>query len=226
MPEATSAAVARLSPAVVDFDELGAYERYKLMASLIVPRPIALVTTLGADGVANAAPFSMFGMVGEDPPLVMISVNRLGDGEQKDTVTNIEASGEFVVHLVDAPIARQMHACGTRFPAHVDELATVGLTALPSELVGCPRIAEAPVAFECTLAERMATASRHVYFGRIRRLHARPGLVDTGTWRVRLQDYAPVGRFGASFYTGTRERFSLASDAGSEASRVTEIDEF
>ncbi len=222
------ASVALTSPpsTTVDFDELGSYERYKLMASLIVPRPIALVTTLSPDGVVNAAPFSMFAMVGEDPPLVMISVNRLDDGEQKDTVTNIEASEEFVVHLVDEPIARQMHACGTRFPAHVDELAAVGLTALASELVACPRIAEAPVAFECTLAERMATASRHVYFGRIRRLHARHGLVDTETWRVRLQDYAPVGRFGASFYTGTRERFSLASDDVGEGARVTEIDEF
>jgi len=209
---------------VVDFDELGAYERYKLMASLIVPRPIALVTTVSPDGVANAAPFSMFAMAGEDPPLVMISVNRLDDGDQKDTVANIESSGEFVVHLVDEPIVRQMHVCGTRFPAHVDELATVGLTALPSDVVSCPRIAEAPVAFECTLFEGMATASRHIYFGRIRRLHARSGLVDTQTWRVRLQDYAPVGRFGASFYTTTRDRFSLSSDG--EPGRVTEIDEF
>ena len=224
MPDAVTTAPA--APTVVDFDTLGSYERYKLMASLIVPRPIALVTTLGPDGVVNAAPFSMFAMVGEDPPLVMISVNRLDDGQQKDTVTNIEASQEFVVHLVDEPIARQMHACGTRYPAHVDELATVGFTAAPSDLVGCPRIAEAPVAFECTLAEQMTTASRHVYFGRIRRLHARPGLVDTETWRVRLQDYAPVGRFGASFYTGTRERFSLASDDVGEGARVTEIDEF
>ena len=69
----------------IDFRELGAYERYKLMASLIVPRPIALVTTLGADGVVNAAPFSMFNMLGEDPPLVFISVNRLHDGRLKDT---------------------------------------------------------------------------------------------------------------------------------------------
>ncbi|MGY4643849.1 flavin reductase family protein [Cellulomonas sp. URHB0016] len=215
----------RPSSTLVDFDRLGAYERYKLMASLIVPRPIALVTTVSPDGVVNAAPFSMFAMVGEDPPLVMISVNRLDGGEQKDTVANIEASGEFVVHLVDEPIARQMDGCSTRFPAHVDELATVGLTALPSRLVGCPRIAEAPVAFECTLAESMATASRHIYFGRIRRLHARAGLVDTETWRVRLQEYFPVGRFGASFYTTTRDRFSLATEDAGHPGRVTEIDE-
>src|SRR4051795_11092522 len=79
----------------IDFDTLGAYERYKLMAGLIVPRPIALVTTLGPDGVVNAAPFSMFCMVGEDPPVVMISVTKLDGEAQKDTAVNIDASGEF-----------------------------------------------------------------------------------------------------------------------------------
>src|SRR3954447_24907488 len=79
----------------IDFDALGAYERYKLMAGLIVPRPIALVTTLSQDGVVNAAPFSMFGMVGEDPPVVMISVTKLDGEAQKDTAVNIDAGGEF-----------------------------------------------------------------------------------------------------------------------------------
>jgi hypothetical protein len=79
----------------IDFEQISAYQRYKLMASLIVPRPIALVTTLGPTGVANAAPFSMFNMVGEDPPIVMISINRLKDGRLKDTAANILRSGEF-----------------------------------------------------------------------------------------------------------------------------------
>jgi Flavin reductase like domain len=85
----------------IDFAELTAYHRYKLMASLIVPRPIALVTTLGENDVANAAPFSMFNMLGEDPPIVMLSINRLQDGRLKDTAANILASGEFVVHLCE-----------------------------------------------------------------------------------------------------------------------------
>ena len=73
----------------VDFDQISSYQRYKLMATLIVPRPIALVTTLGANGVINAAPFSMFNMIGEDPPILMISINRLQDGRLKDTAANI-----------------------------------------------------------------------------------------------------------------------------------------
>ena len=89
----------------VDFDQISSYERYKLMASLIVPRPIALVTSLGANGVVNAAPFSMFNMIGEDPPILMISINRLQDGQLKDTSTNILHNGEFVVHMSDYQIA-------------------------------------------------------------------------------------------------------------------------
>ncbi|MEA3082947.1 MAG: hypothetical protein QOC89_644, partial [Paraburkholderia sp.] len=83
----------------IDFDAITEYQRYKLMASLIVPRPIALVTTLGADGTINAAPFSMFNMLGEEPPIVMISFYRFGDGTLKDTAVNIAGTGEFVVHL-------------------------------------------------------------------------------------------------------------------------------
>lgn len=210
----------------VDFDDLDPYSRYKLMASLIVPRPIALVTTLSSDGVANAAPFSMFAMVGEDPPLVMISINRLTDGQQKDTAANIDANGEFVVHLSDAAIAQQMHDCGRTFPGDVDELAEVGFTAVPSLVVKPPRIAEAPVAFECVLHERLINASRQIYFGRIRQMHARAGLIDTTTWRVRLQDYAPIARFGASFYTGTKERFSLSSGDAGETGRLIEFDTY
>lgn len=210
----------------VDFDDLDPYARYKLMASLIVPRPIALVTTAGTDGVVNAAPFSMFAMVGEEPPLVMISVNRLDDGAQKDTAANIDATGEFVVHIADGAIAQRMHDCAQPFARDVDELTQVGFTAVPARTVTPPRIAEAPVAFECVLHERILTESRQIYFGRIRSLHARDGLIDTDRWRVRLQDYAPIARFGASFYTTTSERFSLSSDVVGEAGRVTEIDEY
>ncbi len=196
----------------IDFQRLGAYERYKLMASLIVPRPIALVTTLGANGVVNAAPFSMFNMLGEDPPLVFISVNKHQDGRLKDTAANILRSGEFVVHLTDEAMSAQMHACGTALPPHQSELDHAGLTAAPSQCVGPPRIVEAPVAFECVLHERIETDSRYIFLGRILWLTVRDGLVDTQRWRVRLQDYHPVGRFGASFYVKTGERFAI--DAG------------
>ena len=208
----------------IDFNAITEYQRYKLMASLIVPRPIALVTTLGPDGTANAAPFSMFYLVGEEPPIVMISVNRLGDGALKDTAANIVRTKEFVVHLSDEAMAEKMHRCGERLPPDVSELARVGLTAALCTQVAAPRIAEAPVAFECTLWETLETASRQIFIGRVLRLHARDGLIDTERWRVRLQDYFPVGRFGASFYVTTRDRFSLEKEAG-VVTASTAIDE-
>lgn len=207
----------------IDFSKLTAYQRYKLMASLIVPRPIALITTLGANGVVNAAPFSMFNMLGEEPPVVMVSINRLHDGRLKDTAANILASGEFVVHLADERIADQMHACGEAVPAEVSEVELVGFTTAPSGMVRPPRIAEAPVAFECVLHEKLETESRYIFIGRVLCLHAREGLVDPEKWRVRLQEYFPVGRFGASFYVRTRDRFAI--EGRDHESRSTAIDE-
>ena len=208
----------------VDFSTLTAYQRYKLMASLIVPRPIALVTTLNADGVVNAAPFSMFNMLGEDPPILMISINKLQDHHLKDTSANILASGEFVVQIADEPIAEQMHRCSETLPPHQSELALVGLTAAPSRLVRPPRIAEAPVAFECRLSEKIETNSRHIFIGEVLCLHARDELIDTERWRVRLQNYFPVARFGASFYIRTRDRFAMTPEKeGAESNPIDEI---
>ena len=201
----------------VDFSQISAYQRYKLMASLIVPRPIALVTSLNAAGVVNAAPFSMFNMLGEDPPVVMLSINRLQDGQLKDTAANILSQREFVVHMTDEPLAAQMHACGQAFPASVSELDAVGLHATPSQKVRPPRIAEAPVAFECVLHETLETPSRYVFIGRVLWMSAREGLIDTEKWRVHLQDYHPVGRFGASFYTRCRDRFAIGDDTATNS---------
>ena len=209
----------------VDFELLGAYERYKLMASLIVPRPIALVTTLGVNGVANAAPFSMFNMVGEDPPILMLSINRLSDGRLKDTAANILASGEFVVHMTDEAMAQQMHACGEALPSDVSELTHVGFTSTPSHTITPPRIVQAPVAFECVLHEKMETESRYVFIGRVKWMAAREGLIDTQAWRVNLRDYHPVARFGASFYTTSRDRFAIEDGPGEVTQDSNSIDQ-
>jgi flavin reductase (DIM6/NTAB) family NADH-FMN oxidoreductase RutF len=208
----------------IDFATLTAYQRYKLMASLIVPRPIALVTTLSPTGVVNAAPFSMFNMLGEEPPIVMLSINKLEGGRLKHTAAHILRSGEFVVHLCDEAMAAQMHRCGEDWPPEQSELEAVGLGTQPSQRVGPPRIAEAPVAFECRIWETLQTESRHIFIGRVLMLHARDGLVDSERWRVRLQDYHPVARFGASFYIRTRDRFAI-EDGAAPASARTAIDE-
>ncbi|MGH8857798.1 MAG: flavin reductase family protein [Polaromonas sp.] len=202
----------------IDFSTLTAYQRYKLMASLIVPRPIALVTTQNADGVVNAAPFSMFNMLGEDPPILMISINKLQNDNLKDTSANILANGDFVVHIADEPMAVQMHRCGETLPSSRSELDHVGLTTAPSQAVLPPRIAEAPVSFECRLSEKLETASRHIFIGEVLWLHARDDLIDIERHRVRLQNYFPVARFGASYYIRTRDRFAMEPEKGAPAS--------
>ena len=210
----------------VDFGQIGEYERYKLMASLVVPRPIALVTTVDTDGIVNAAPFSMFCMLGEEPPLLLLSLNRGPGQQQKDTARNIDSSGQFVVHMVDEDLAEAADRCGERMPAGVSEVAALGLPLVPSRQVLPPTIATAPVAFECLLHEKLHTESREIFIGRVVSLHTRNELIDTDSWRVRLHDYFPVARFGASFYTSTRDRFSLtASPGGGPHTTTTSIDE-
>jgi len=193
----------------VDFDLLTPYQRYKLMTGLIVPRPIALVTTINAQGVVNAAPFSLFNMIGEEPPLVLISLNRSAAGSLKDTAVNILANEQFVVHIADEAMAQAMHDCGTALPPDQSEIDLVGLSTTPSSAVAPPRIVEAPVAFECQLAEKMETESRHIFIGRVLRLHARDGLLDIEKHHVRLDDYFPVARFGSDLYVRTRDRFKM-----------------
>lgn len=193
----------------IDIEVLAAHERYKLMAGLIVPRPIALVTTVSAGGVMNAAPFSMFNMLGEDPPLVLVSINRRDDQSRKDTAVNIRRTGEFVVHMTDEPMAHKMHRCGDILPAEVSELVHAGLTPVPSKTVAPVRIAEAPVAMECTVYETISTASREIFLGQVRWMHVRDGLVDASTWRVNLDAYLPIARMGGWSYASTRERFEM-----------------
>ncbi|MEZ5650245.1 MAG: flavin reductase family protein [Burkholderiaceae bacterium] len=191
----------------IDFTTLTAQQCYKLMVNLVVPRPVALVTTLSPGGVVNAAPFSVFNMVGEDPPLVMVSINKLPGGAFKDTARNILAQREFVVHIADEATAIAMDATAAELPADVSEIDVAGFTVAPCIDVKPPRIVEVPVAFECTLHEIMESESRFVFFGRILRLHAREGLVDTETMHVDLHAFAPVGRFGAGQYVRLRDRF-------------------
>lgn len=191
----------------IDFRDLAPARCYRLMINLIVPRPIALVTTLGADGTVNAAPFSVFNMLGEDPPLVMISVNKLGDGAFKDTARNVVASRQFVVHIADEATAIAMDATSAELPADVSEIGHAGFTVEPSHRVAPPRIVEVPVAFECELHETLESHSRFVFIGRVVWLRVRDGLVDPQTWRVDFSRFLPVGRFGAGAYVRLRDRF-------------------
>ncbi len=193
----------------VRLDELDQKTRYKLLIGLVYPRPIALISTINANGVYNAAPFSFFNVVADDPPLVVLSFNRRSDGQLKDTVKNIRRTGEFVVNLVDEAIANGMVAAGQELPETESEFGVAGFTPANSVAVRPPRIREAPASLECRLFQRFEFGrSRELVLGEALHAHARDELVDPATWRVS-EAYRPIGRLYGDRYCTTRQRFDL-----------------
>ena len=189
--------------------ELDQKVRYKLLIGLVYPRPIALVSTVNANGVLNAAPFSFFNLVADDPPLVMLSFNRRSDGTMKDTVKNIRRTGEFVVNLVDEAIANGMVSAGQELPETESEFSAGGFTPAATVAVTPPRILEAPASLECRLLQRIELgAGREIILGEVLHVHVRDGLVDPATWRVS-ETYRPIGRLYGDRYCTTRQRFDL-----------------
>jgi flavin reductase (DIM6/NTAB) family NADH-FMN oxidoreductase RutF len=195
-----------------DFETLKASDRYKLLVSLVVPRPIALVTTISPGGVVNAAPFSFFNVLGDNPPIVLISVDRKLDGNFKDTGRNIIDNKEFVVHMVDEVIAQKMHGCSVESADNVSELDLVGFTQSPSKTVRVPRIAEAPVAMECVLHSNIETGARNLFIGEVKWMHVRDGIVDPQTLRRVPGAYHAVARLYANKYCKLGEEFEYENN--------------
>ena len=193
-----------------DFRELPAVERYKLLGGLVVPRPIALVTTCSKEGRTNAAPFSFFNVLAEEPPLVVLGVGVSASGGAKDTTNNIRGTGEFVVNLVDEPIAEAMNVCAVDFPPEVDEVDVAGFELVPSEAVRPGRIAAAPVHLECRRFVILQPGpERYIVLGEVLWLHVRDGIVDPATLRVQRDGYHPIGRLFGGGYIRTEDRFDL-----------------
>jgi flavin reductase (DIM6/NTAB) family NADH-FMN oxidoreductase RutF len=176
----------------VDFDPAGmpARDFYRLLNSVVVPRPIAWVSTTSAEGVDNLAPHSFFTVSCTDPPVVQFtSVGR------KDSLNNVEATRELVVNLAPEPLFEQVNATATDFPEDVDEFAAVGLEREPSLRVRPPRVAGSPVALECTMQGTVSFGSSTVVFGRV--VHAaidEAVLVDGHPEIERLRPLARLGR--------------------------------
>jgi flavin reductase (DIM6/NTAB) family NADH-FMN oxidoreductase RutF len=190
--------------------ELSGAQRYKLLSSLVVPRPISFITTVNDRGVVNAAPYSFFNVFSEDPPLVVIGIGRRSDGTLKDTALNIEANGDFVVNLVDEGIAHAMNIAATDFPPEQSEIDPAGLDLVPSSLVTPPRIAQAPAALECRNHTTLLVATdRRLVVGEVLTVHTKEGLVDPANLRLNLDAYRPVGRLFANLYCRTRDTFEL-----------------
>jgi flavin reductase (DIM6/NTAB) family NADH-FMN oxidoreductase RutF len=192
-----------------DFSELPAPARYKLLAGCILPRPIALVSTVDADGARNAAPYSFFNVMSHEPALLVLGVDPRRAGIPKDTVANIRVTGDFVVNLVDMGIAEAMNVCAIDFDAGIDELREAGLTPVPSTQVQAPRIAEAPVAMECRLMDELRYRNgRSIVVGEIVAFHVRDGIVDE-RFHVDTLALDLVGRLAGGGYCRIAEPFSI-----------------
>ena len=182
------------------------------MVGLIVPRPVALVSTVDKDGVRNVAPFSFFSGVGSNPPTVLFCPALRSSGDQrKDTLRNVEQTGEFVINVVSDSIAAAANATAADVGPEVDEFLLAGLTAVPSEVVRAPRVAESPAQFECKLLQIVFTGEGQgagvVVLGQIVRIHVAAHLEHN--FRVDAAGLDAVGRMAGNTWVHTRERFDL-----------------
>jgi flavin reductase (DIM6/NTAB) family NADH-FMN oxidoreductase RutF len=189
---------------------------YKLLSGMIVPRPIALVSTMSREGVANLAPFSFFSGVGSAPPTVLFcpalrEAGSTGMAERKDTLRNVEETGEFVINVVSEAMALAANAAADDVPPEVDEFPLAGLTPLASEAVRPPRVSQSPAQMECKLLQVIYTGhaqrSGVIVLGEVVRFHVRAELVEG--FRIDAAGLDAVGRMAGHTWVRTRDRFDL-----------------
>jgi flavin reductase (DIM6/NTAB) family NADH-FMN oxidoreductase RutF len=177
-------------------------EVYFLMTGLVIPRPIAWVSTVDDDGIANVAPHSYFNVVSNDPPHVVFSSTGV-----KDTLRNVRATGEFVVNLVTMPVVEQMNFTATDFPADEDELTWAQLTRAPAATVAPPRVAEAQAHLECVLRHELPVGNGNLVVGEVTHIRIAPEVWRDG--RVDPGLYDPVCRLAGTRYARLGEIFQL-----------------
>lgn len=183
-------------------------DNYKLLTNLVVPRPIAWVTTQSPGGIINLAPFSFFNAVCADPLYVIISIGLRDDGGPKDTAENIRAGGEFVVNLVTEDLFDAMNISAADFPAGHSELAAAHLHTAPSVQVKPPRVAEAQASLECKLFSAQPLGANTLFIGEVVMFHVADHLLGP---RMHINNFAPLGRLGSpSVYCRTTDRFDVA----------------
>ena len=194
---------------IIDPSSQSRGDLYKLMLHTVTPRPIAWVSTVSENGVLNLAPFSFFTAITAKPPTICFSPARLPDGSKKDTLTNIEATGEFVVNVVSEHLAEKMNDTAIDFPGDVDEFESAGLTPVPSDVVSPPRVKESTIHMESKLYRIVPVGDDGavVIIGEIVLFHVSDEVVEDG--KINSGLLKPLGRMGGFEYTKTCDRFIL-----------------
>lgn len=199
-----------MSPTHFDLTALPAPARYKLLTATVVPRPIAWVGTQGEGGF-NLAPYSFFGLMGSEPPVVAFAPGDRPDGMPKDTALNIGPGGEFTVSLVSAALAEAMNLSATDFPRGMDEAQVLGLRLASSRQVQVPRVQDAPAALECREVQTVRIGQTRIILGEVLALWLREDAVlDAEKHHVDTAALDLIGRMGGrGTYTHTRDTFEL-----------------
>ncbi|MBS0253061.1 MAG: flavin reductase family protein [Proteobacteria bacterium] len=194
-----------------DFETLAADDRYKLLTSTIVPRPIAWITTRATNGARNTAPFSFFNAMGKDPALLAVGIMTDGDGSMKDTARNILDTAEFVVNLVPRAAAKAMNLTSLDAPPDVDELALAALETVSSLKVKPDRIVISPVAFECRLHTPLVFSNQLLAIGEVLQAHiADDMMLDPAKLYVDTPKLDLISRLhGRGLYGTTETAFQM-----------------
>ncbi len=194
-----------------DPKEMVPQDVYKLMAALIVPRPIGFTSTLSPDGINNLAPFSFFMMVTSSPPHIALSIGAK-DGQEKDTLRNIRRNGELVINIVSNDIGPQMARTAVDYGPGVSEFEVSGLTPVPSDVVKPMRVLEAPANLECVVRDIHPVGGlpygAHLVVAEVVKLHVRDDLI-LGNNRIDLQRLEAVGRLTGDSYCSTEHQYEL-----------------
>ena len=198
---------------ILDPKELPLQETHKLMIGSIVPRPIAIVSTLSKDGLENLAPFSYFNGICSNPPSIMFCPARRGyDGKTKDTLNNIRDTEEFAVNIVSEDFAEQMVSTSTDFEPEVNEFEVSGLTPEPCQKIAPPKVAEAKISFECKLNQIVPVGNEgpgggFVIIGTIVLFHIDDDVYEDGY--INLGKLRPIGRLAGNMYTRTTDKLEI-----------------
>lgn len=196
---------------ILHVDDISHHDRYRLVIGSILPRPIAWVSTMDAVGRLNLAPFSYFNAVCPSPMTLVFCPSVHSDGRKKDSWRNIEEVPEFVINITNEDTAEQMNLCSTLLPTGESEYDWAGVTPAPSETIRVPRVAEAPISFECVL-DRIVTISDRpgggaAIFGRVQCVHVRDDIYDGG--RIDLAALRPIGRLAGDAYARMTDVFHM-----------------
>lgn len=191
--------------------DLAPRERYKFLTALVIPRPVAFVTSRDEDGVHNSAPFSFFNVFSEDPPLVVLGFSVRPDGRKKDTLTNIRKVGEFVVNMVDARTVEAMHIGSADVPYGEDEIEFTDRTLVASRIGSVKRIREAAANLECKTHSIIELSERRtLVLGEVTCIHILDEVVDPATKRIIPEQYSPIARLYGDHYAWLGERYERA----------------